>query len=545
MVPAAIFLVVYLAPLGVRPVSSPDETRYAQVPQEMIASGDWVVPRLNGLRYFEKPPLGYWMNAISQEVFGPTAFAIRLPAALSAGAVALIVALLLAGAFRDRFVTCVGALAALTMLEVFACGGANILDGPFSLALTATIACGYLACQAASRGQERRWLVLAGVACGLAFLAKGFLAVVLPLAVLLPYLAWQRRLLSALRLVWLPALAAVVVVAPWALAIAARESDFWRYFVMEQHVKRFGSSKAQHAEPFWYFIPVLLAGGLPWVVLLPSALKRHIAERFESPLVKLAACWLLFPFLFFSVSSGKLSTYVLPCFPPLAILVAASSRSLFGGEGSAGTSFRAALGLGITLAVVGLGALATLVPGVPAIAAFADEPGKLAALATGLVVWGGLLVLASRQSGAERRLLLFAASPLLLFMMVPFAIPTEVIKRFPDEIISSIADRVDDGTVLVSDRSYIQPTCWGFKRSDVLILARGGELSYGLKQTDGSRQFTHAELDALLRDPERDAPVVCILDDENHEPFLAYPEPEWKVERPGILMLGFTANRAP
>jgi 4-amino-4-deoxy-L-arabinose transferase len=161
----------------------------------------------------------------------------------------------------------------------------------------------------------------------------------------------------------------------------------------------------------------------------------------------------------------------------------------------------------------------------------------------GCLLWGVLTVLAGRARRPEGRLLLFGAAPLLLFAVVPFAMPSGVAKRFPSDTIRSIADRIDEQTILVTDRSYIQPMCWELKRSDVLLIGKAGEVAYGLEHSDGRRHLTHAELDAMLRDPERSRAAVCVLDDEKHEPHMAYPEPEWVVRRPGMLLMGFAPNR--
>jgi 4-amino-4-deoxy-L-arabinose transferase len=541
VVPIVVYILAYVLLLGVRPVSSPDESRYAEVPREMLASGDWVVPRLNGLRYFEKPPLGYWLNAVSQEVLGPTAFAMRLPSALSAGAVALLVALLLSRAFKNSFVTITGVLASLTMLELYACGTLNILDGPFSLFVTVTLTCGYLAVEAKERRQERRWLVMAGVGCGLAFLTKGFLAIVLPVSVLLPYLAWQGRLRDVFRLSWLPGLVALLVVGPWAWAIAVQESDFWRYFFMEQHVRRFGSEKAQHAEPVWFFLPILIAGSLPWAFLLPSVIKNHVKAGFQSPLTRFAVCWLIFPLLFFSMSRGKLSTYILPVFPALALLIGSAARELFGEQHRRGFRLGCAV-LGYTFGALGAAILLGAWLGPFGLDVLSHPPGSLWGVGVGFLAWGGLALLAGRASQPAQKLTLFAMAPVLLFMLIPFSMPPDLPKRFPGETLAVVADRVDAQTVLISDRSYVQAMCWVMKRADILLLGKAGEVKYGLEHSETERHLKHADLDEMLRDPARSYDVVFVIDDENHKRYLAHPEPDWQIERPGMLAMGFDSN---
>ncbi|MEN6427881.1 MAG: phospholipid carrier-dependent glycosyltransferase, partial [Phycisphaerales bacterium] len=194
-----VFLLLYIVPLGVRPLVIPDETRYAEIPREMLASGDWLVPHLSGLRYFEKPPLGYWLNAVSVGLFGENAFAIRLPSAIAAGLTAL---LLFLWARRWTGASATPLLATAVFLlsfEVMAVGVFCVLDSVLSLFVTATIVASDLACEQRTPRTRMILLVLAGVACGMAFLTKGFLALAVPVVVIVPFAFWQGRLKTCLR----------------------------------------------------------------------------------------------------------------------------------------------------------------------------------------------------------------------------------------------------------------------------------------------------------------------------------------------------------
>jgi 4-amino-4-deoxy-L-arabinose transferase len=160
----------------------PDETRYGAIPLEMISSGNWISPHLNGLRYFEKPPLGYWLNAISILSFGENEFAVRLPSALSVGLSALLILLLVRRFCPDEeWAGPIATLIFLTTLEIPVVGTFAVLDSMFAAALTLTMTCFFVAAQAKRDSSHRMWfLVMAGVGCGLAFLTKGFLALVVP-----------------------------------------------------------------------------------------------------------------------------------------------------------------------------------------------------------------------------------------------------------------------------------------------------------------------------------------------------------------------------
>jgi 4-amino-4-deoxy-L-arabinose transferase len=236
-------------------------------------------------------------------------------------------------------------------------GTTALLDGPLTLWLTAALAAFFLATESPPGSwRQRGWLALAGVGCGLAFLTKGFLAFAVPALVAAAYLGWQRRWRDLFRLPWPPAAAAALVAAPWSLAIHLRDPDFWRYFFGNEHVRRFlASGHAQHPQPWWLLAaatPVLL---LPWSFLAPAAALglREEAEPAARRLVRFAAVWAAVTYLFFSASSGKLLTYVLPAFPALAVLLAVGLSAAT--DGRPARWFRR--GAAVGAAVSGLAAL--------------------------------------------------------------------------------------------------------------------------------------------------------------------------------------------
>jgi len=189
----ALFLILYILPLGVRPIAIPDEVRYAEIPREMIASGEWVVPYLNGLRYFEKPVLGYWLNTLSITLFGENAFAIRLTSALSAGISALMVFFLIRRFGGGSQAGILGAAVYLTCLLVLALGTLSLLDSMLSMFLTGAMASFFFAHKETIPSKRVAFLALFGLFCGLAFLMKGFLAFVVPFITILPFIFWERR----------------------------------------------------------------------------------------------------------------------------------------------------------------------------------------------------------------------------------------------------------------------------------------------------------------------------------------------------------------
>ncbi len=158
-----LFLLLYIAPMNVRPVSSPDEARYGEIAREMLTSGDFIVPKLNGLRYFEKPVFGYWLNAASMALFGDNGFAIRFPSALAVGLTALTILLMVLHFYKCDRTALLAAFIYLTFVGVYGVGTICILDSLLTFFLTAMLACLFIAGNNKSLRRRNRWLLLSGV----------------------------------------------------------------------------------------------------------------------------------------------------------------------------------------------------------------------------------------------------------------------------------------------------------------------------------------------------------------------------------------------
>jgi 4-amino-4-deoxy-L-arabinose transferase len=503
---AAGLLGFYGVCLVARPLIAPDEFRYAEVPREMLASGDWIVPRLDGVLYFEKPPLGYWASALSIRAFGETAAAVRLPFALATLCNAAIAFALVrrfgAGASAARAT----AIGLLTSVEVALIGTSAVLDALFALAVTGTLAALFAASEAQSGAARQRWLVLAGTACGAAFLTKGFLAFAIPVAVMVPYLVWSRRSRDLVRLPWTPLAVALLVAAPWTIAIARAEPDFWRQFVVNEHLRRFAGASPQHPEPFWYFLPVLAVGALPWTPLLASAWRRR-ADYAASPLLRFCACWLVAPVLLLSAASGKLTTYVLPCFPALFILLADGALA----QPRARLARQLAWIAGALAAIGAVTAVVLLAP-IPALGELfaADEYGKRVVLAAVVALVTGGLAATVRRGDIALRASAIAAAFALVIAATAIEFPTRDVAKTPERWLAEHVDPIFPHSIIVSDRNLVHAACWHWRRTDVRVLWSAGELLYGLERTDPARWLDYERLTALIRDPARTQPVLVI-----------------------------------
>jgi 4-amino-4-deoxy-L-arabinose transferase len=522
-----IFLLIYIVPLGVVPISIPDEARYSEIPREMIASGDWVVPHLNGLRYFEKPVMGYWLNALSIMVFGENGFSVRFPSAMAAGLSALLL-FFMARRFIGWYLS--GILTAslfLTFFEVFGVGSFSVLDGPFSLFITATMIFYFFAVMEKNSFKKNLLLVLSGISCGLSFLTKGFLAFVLPLIIIVPFMIWERRLKDLLKTLWVPAISSVLLSLPWAVMIYMREPDFWHFFFWNEHIRRFMSEGAQHKESFFYFFKLFPLAVLPWLFLIPAAFLGLRKKIFNETITRFSLCWFLFPFLFFSVSSGKLLTYILPCFPPLAILLTEGLHD-YSTDGR-----QRAFKIGALLSALFICFIAITLPVFQIYGLHGLKPyshiWKIYLLTAGFLSWALCILISIRLPDYKNKLLLYAAAPVLFIFAAHFCIPDLTVQhKIPGYFLLGHYDKIRPGSIIAADEAMISSICWFYKRSDVYLLGNQGELEYGLNYEDSKdRHLDHDGFKELVAKRKGTGVVTLIARVKNYK--------EWRKDLPSSV----------
>ena len=327
----ALLAVVWFGSLGTRALFNPDEGRYATLSLHVLQSGDWITPRLNGLIYFEKPALPYWMGAIGMALFGASEFGARFWPGVAG--FATVAAVGLTG--RRLWGPQVGALSAfLAAGMAWIVANAHFLNVDMSLTLFLTLAlCGFLCAQhdGASARQQQRGMWLCWAAMAGAVLSKGLVGVLIPGAVLFLYAAVQRDLRLWRRLHLGSGLLIFLALAlPWFIAVQWKNPGFYDFFVVDQHFRRYLTDAARRGGPPYYFVPVLVLGLLPWVSPLAGALwlgvRGEAGARFQP--LRALLIWNLFIFIFFSVSRSKLHSYILPMFPALALMMGVQFASM-------------------------------------------------------------------------------------------------------------------------------------------------------------------------------------------------------------------------
>ena len=324
-------LFLYISLLPVMPLMEPDEGRYSAIPSAMNKSGDYVTPRLKEAVYIEKPPLVYWATALAFKVFGENEFSSRLFSGLCAwGCILLVYSM---GRFlHDEKTGLYGAAVLTTSLFHFAIGRINILDMPVAFFLSLAIWSGYRYCAAAGR---KEWLYLCYLASSLAFLTKGLIGIVFPAAIIIIWLVSVRRWRDIPRLISpLGILIFLAVALPWLILIQQAHPDFFRFFFVQEHFQRYTTKIHHRDEPFYYYLPIIILGTLPWCAFLFKALAKRTGlpagsggptdswqtfPYFRREDAFYLLVWAGFITLFFSLSSSKLIPYIAAIFLPLSL----------------------------------------------------------------------------------------------------------------------------------------------------------------------------------------------------------------------------------
>jgi len=338
---ALLAAVIWFALLGYRDLIEPDEGRYAEIPREMIAAGDWLTPRLDGYKYFEKPPLQYWTTAVSFELFGQSNATARLWSVSTGFACALLVWFFGARLFDPEsgfyafIFTLSGALYSV-LAHVLT------LDTTLTFFLVAGIGCLAIAqSRRDDRTRLRNWMLAGWVALAGAVMTKGLIGLVLPGGAVVVYSLWQRDWLLWKNLhLGKGLLLFMVLVAPWFVVMSMEHDEFARFFFIHEHFERYTTTVHKREGSIFYFVPLLVFGIAPWLASAAQAMvrpgfdwKTGVKNEFVAP--RLLWVFVVLTFVFFSLGDSKLPSYIQPVMPILALLAGRSMAAGLGMRGNA------------------------------------------------------------------------------------------------------------------------------------------------------------------------------------------------------------------
>ncbi|MBI5785245.1 MAG: glycosyltransferase family 39 protein [Rhodocyclales bacterium] len=501
------FALVWFGTLDYRRLVKPDEGRYAEIAREMAVSGDWLTPRLNGLKYFEKPPLQYWATAAAYDAFGENEWTARLWTGLTG-----FLGILLAGfTARRLFGPTAGLVAAATLassLLYLLMGHFSSLDMGLAFFLEVAM-CGFLLAQEG----KRHWMLLAWAGLALAVLSKGIVALVLTGGTVVLYSLLTRDWSPWRRFEFLRGLPLfLLIAAPWFIAVSDANPEFARFFFIHEHFERFLTKVHNRYQPAWYFIPILLLGTLPWTTLAVQAAAQAWPRRAmpEFQARRFLLLWCLVVFGFFSISSSKLPSYILPIFPALALLLADALNRV---------SRRALLGHIALIALIA--SVATVLA--PRVALRADEATPLDMigayadwLTVAAAIWlaGSLvaLILAWRDRKTAAVLALAAAA---MVAGLGVLLGHESLSRSNSSyhIALQVKPQLPAGVPFYSVRMYDQTLTFYLQRTMTLVEYKD-EMAFGIAQEPGRWVAT---LDEFKRRWAADRDAFALLDPADFE----------------------------
>ncbi|MDB5108793.1 MAG: glycosyl transferase [Candidatus Binatus sp.] len=503
----AISIAIFFSHLGSYGLWEPDEARYAEIAREMATGGSWIVPHLNYVAYVEKPPLLYWLTTISFHIFGINEFAARLPVAISALIGVLATYLFTLRTFgRRRAILAAAILATSPIYAVMA----QVLTTDMLLTAMVTVASFAFFLHWREGG---RWCWLAYLAMGLGVMTKGPVGVVLPVLSIVLFLAWNRELRGALgRFHVIPGLAlTMLIAAPWFVAMTIREPGFFDFYFIGEHVRRVFETDYSHSEAFYFYLPVLAIGLLPWSMLVPFLTWRSLPKNPARRFCLLAAAVTL---IAFSCASAKLIPYILPAIPPLAVLIADGLASCAWPRTDSdppAPDSRILIEAGPMLVLMGLGVV------IAANLANQFRTPYVAAAQSAMYAIGAILIVGGtitamfffkqRSSAGLAAIVLTIAIALIAGGWA--RLETEPLRSYAT-LSRAIAEKAPDATIICYHR-YVQSLAF-YNRRRIVLLGVRTELDFGARLDPDIHQWFLSKDDQMFKLWEEPGAKVVVLD---------------------------------
>ncbi|MBX9587412.1 MAG: glycosyltransferase family 39 protein [Gammaproteobacteria bacterium] len=502
------FAVLFGAFLGTRPLTVPDEGRYAEIPREMVSTGDYTTPRINGVKYFEKPPFFYWMQAASYHAFGINEWSIRIPNAL----MGLLGVLLVYCTARKLYSRRTGLLSAM-LLGTFGLYSTMAhmvtLDMSLSVFLTATFCCFILGNQHPAGAQRSRYMWAMYFFAALATLTKGLIGIIFPCMIIFTWILltgqWRE-----IKTYCIPRgfLLLAIITAPWHILVQLKNPEFFNYYFIDQQFLRYFTDAQKRSQSFWFLPAVLLGGMFPWTGLIIPAISHAFREVSKTSLFLFV--WSVLIFLFFWISKSQLIPYVLPIYFPLSMLLGHYVEWSLDNPKH--------WGVRVSLAITALLSILTLIIG--SFALNFSHPSLY--VTSGLLIFSMIVTLiAAWKSTWLTTLITLSLSTSLFFMSFNFSYPPTDTRSIKDLAVV-LKPLLNKNDTVYSYHNHFQdlPVYLGRR---VIMVDFYGEIWFGLEHTDLTGIWMNdKEFWSSWSKPERQFMIMSL--DEYHSVVKNHPE---------------------
>ncbi len=517
---AVVAAIIWFTQLGYRDLIEPDEGRYAEIPREMVATGDWVTPRLNGFKYFEKPVLQYWATAAAYRLFGDTTTTARLWPALT-GFLGALWAGFLGLRLYGRAAGFYAFLISISSLLYIIDGHYLVLDMSLAVFLFVGVGCLVLAQRSRDDAAIRcNWMLTGWIALALATLSKGLIGVVLPAVTVVVYSLWARDWVLWRQLHIVKGLAAfLLVAAPWFVAVSLANPEFPQFFFIHEHLHRYTSTVHEREGGYWYFVPVFLLGVFPWVaVALASLIRPGFSSRSQGvagfDTERFLWSFALVVFVFFSAGQSKLPSYILPMMPVVAVM--AGHRLATQGYHRVDAWLLAIMAVALVLTGWQITSLASDVITADMYLDYRPWIFAAAGLYAGAALLANLLHRLRATHIAVIGLLALLAAQLLLLGFQSLAA-----SRSSQELARAIRANVPEGTEIFALASYPQSLAFYMKQTLTLVIVTD-EMKMGIQQEPD--RWIGSEEEFLARWAAADQ-AVAVFRDHDLEKYMPLLEP--------------------
>jgi len=491
---------IWFGMLGHRDLFDPDEGRYAEIPAEMVSSGDWLTPRLNGYKYFEKPALQYWGTAAIYQLLGKNNASARLWPALMGFSTALFV-MFLSYQLYGRRAAYYTFLITISSLMVVALGHILTLDMTLAMFIIAGI--GSLVIAQINRANDtkvRNWMLVGWAMLALGTLTKGLVALVLPAASVVVYSIWQRDIdIWKKSLVIKGPLLFLLIVSPWFVAVSNANPEFAQFFFIHEHLERYTSGVHKREGPIYYFIPYLILGVCPWLVI---SMKSIFSPGFKWKTTNPGAfhperflwTFVVVTFCFYSLGQSKLPAYILPIIPIIAVI----SGGRLAGKEFVGADRWVLLVLGLVLVITSLNLHHMASDRYPLSGWVAYKPWLLASGLLFFLASSCLFVLNKKPLIAFVTAAFISLASVQLIILGQNALAETRSSRL---LVKAITDSVPVDTPVFSYRTFPESAAF-YLGQHLNMVNYAGELKMGIKSEPEKHLANLAELEAKWQNLE-------------------------------------------